>query len=51
MNYGKLTVNYNNEDIVIEKGDYKGFYTNLSPVINCLEASEIEISVYDECLN
>tara|TARA_Y100000389_G_scaffold186339_1_gene206615 strand:- start:6017 stop:7168 length:1152 start_codon:yes stop_codon:yes gene_type:complete len=51
VNYGKLTVNYNNEDIVIEKGDYKGFYTNLSPVINCLEDSEIVISVYDECFN
>ena len=47
--YGKLIVNYKNKQITLEKGDNKGFYTNLSPIINCEDNAEIEISVYDEC--
>jgi hypothetical protein len=49
INYGKLIINYNNDDIVLEKGDYKGFYTNLAPKLSCIEDSEIIITVYDEC--
>ena len=51
INYGKLIINYNNDDIVLEKGDYKGFYTNLAPRLSCIEDTEIVISVYDECFN
>lgn len=49
VNFGKLSVNYCGKDKIIEKGDYQGFYTNVSPIINCIEDSEITISIYDEC--
>jgi len=50
VNYGKLKVSYNSKNIKLNVGDFKGFYTNLSPIINCIEDSEIVMSVYDECL-
>ena len=49
INYGKVKINYRGNSITLEKNDYRGFYTNLSPVINCLEDAEIILSVYDEC--
>ena len=49
VNYGKLIVNYNSKDIILNKGDYQTFYTNLYPMINCIDDAEIIISVYDEC--
>ena len=49
VNYGKLKINYNNKDIVLKKNDCRAFYTNLSPVINCIEDAEIILSIYDEC--
>ena len=49
VNYGKLSVNYCGKDKIIKKDDYQGFYTNVSPIINCIEDSEIIISIYDEC--
>jgi hypothetical protein len=49
VKYGKITVNYNNKVIILEKNDYQGFYTNLSPIINCTEDAEIVITVHDEC--
>ena len=49
VNYGKLYVNYCSKKIKLEKDDSQGFFTNLSPIINCMEDAEIVISVYDEC--
>lgn len=49
VNYGKLNVNYCGKDIILAKGDHHSFYTNLSPIIKCIEKAEISISVYDEC--
>ena len=49
VNYGKLNINYGNQVITLKKGDYQGFYTNLSPLINCIEDAKITMSVYDEC--
>ena len=49
VNSGKITVNYNSKDIILNKGDYQTFYTNLSPMINCIDDADIIISVYDEC--
>jgi hypothetical protein len=51
VNYGKVKINYGGKNITLEKNDYRGFYTNLSPTINCLEDAEIILSVYDECFN
>lgn len=49
INYGKVKINYGSKNITLEKNDYKEFYTNLSPIINCLEDAEIILSIYDEC--
>ena len=49
VNYGKLIVNYNSKNVTLKKNDHQGFYTNLSPVINCVEDAEFIITVYDEC--
>ena len=49
IHYGKLKINYNNPDIILDKESYQGFYTNFRPIINCIEDAEITISVYDEC--
>ena len=49
IHYGKLKINYSNQDIILDKESYQGFYTNLRPIINCIEDAEITISVYDEC--
>ena len=46
---GKLKVNYANQDIMLEKGKAQGFYSNLSPIINCIKDAEIKLSIYDEC--
>ena len=47
--YGKSTVIYGGKEITLKNGDHKGFYSNLSPLINCIDDSEIMISVHDEC--
>ncbi len=49
VNYGKLNVNYCGKDVNLAKGDHQTFYTNLSPIIKCIEKAEISVSVYDEC--
>ena len=49
VNYGKLNVNYCGKDVNLVKGDHHTFYTNLSPIIKCIEKAEISVSVYDEC--
>lgn len=49
VNYGKLNVNYCGKDVNLAKGDHHTFYTNLSPIIKCIEKAEISVSVYDEC--
>lgn len=49
VNNGQLIVNYNSKDVTLKKNDHQAFYTNLSPVINCIEDAEIKITVYDEC--
>jgi len=49
VNYGKLLIKYNGKNIKLIEGSNQGFYTNLSPIINCLEDSEVQVSVYDEC--
>lgn len=45
---GKLKVNYVNKDIILEKDEAQGFYSNLSPIINCIKDAEIQLSIYDE---
>jgi len=49
VNNGQLIINYNSKDVTLKKNDHQVFYTNLSPVINCIEDAEIKITVYDEC--
>lgn len=49
VNYGKLHVNYCGKDVILAQGDHQSFYTNLSPIIKCIEKAEVLISVYDEC--
>jgi hypothetical protein len=49
VNYGKLSIKYRDENIILAKNNCQSFYTNLSPIIYCIEDSEIIISIYDEC--
>lgn len=49
VSYGKISVNYCGKDKIMKKDDRQGFYTNVSPIINCIENAEIIISIYDEC--
>ena len=51
VNYGKLLIKYNNnnKNIKLIEGSKQGFYTNLSPIMNCLEDAEVQVLVYDEC--
>ncbi len=50
INKGQVKVNYSNQELTLSQGDYHGFFTNLCPVINCLDDAEITLSVHDECL-
>jgi len=49
VKHGKLNVKYKDESIILSKDNCRSFYTNLSPVIYCIEDSEITISIFDEC--
>ena len=49
VNYGKLSIKYRDENIILAKDNCQSFYTNLSPIIYCIEDAEILISIYDEC--
>jgi hypothetical protein len=51
VNYGKIKVFYNDKNIILKKNNYHNFYSNLSPVIKCLEESEIKVSVFDEIID
>tara|TARA_E500000178_G_C16841096_1_gene670583 strand:- start:482 stop:934 length:453 start_codon:yes stop_codon:yes gene_type:complete len=51
INHGKLDVNYSNQVITLTKDSNIGFFTNMSPIINCIEDAEILISIYDECFD
>ena len=49
VNSGKLSIKYREENIILAKDNYQSFYTNLSPIINCIEDADILMSIYDEC--
>jgi hypothetical protein len=48
VNHGELQVAYAGERISMRAGDCRSFYSNLAPVIECKQDSELEIAVFDE---
>ncbi len=49
VNSGKLSIKYKDDNIILAKNNCQSFYTNLSPIIYCIEDAEISMSIYDEC--
>ena len=45
---GKVVVDYQGAFFPLSSGGSKLFYSNLSPVIQCVESSEVEIKIFDE---
>ena len=51
VNCGSIIVNYKNKKINLNKNDNQAFYSNLSPIINCIYSAEIIVTIYDECFS
>jgi hypothetical protein len=49
VNSGKLSIKYKDDNIILAKNNCQSFYTNLSPIIYCIEDAEISMSIHDEC--
>jgi hypothetical protein len=45
---GSAAVIYQGETVSLATGETKHFYSNLGPVIQCREAAEVELRVYDQ---
>lgn len=45
---GKVIVLYQGVAFPLSSGDVKLFYSNLNPVIQCVESSDVQIKVFDE---
>lgn len=47
---GSIVVLYKAHSYSLSTGDVRAFYSNLGPVIHCVEPSEIKLKVFDEIL-
>jgi hypothetical protein len=51
VNHGDLLVAYAGERVSLRAGDCRSFYSNMGPVIECRQDSQIEIAVFDEAFS
>lgn len=45
---GSIIVHYKDDFFSLSSGQTKLFYSNMSPVINCIEYAELEIKIFDD---
>lgn len=48
---GSIAVHYQDDSFPLSSGESKLFYSNMSPVIHCIELANLELRVFDEILN
>jgi hypothetical protein len=48
VNHGDLQVAYAGEQVYLRAGDCRSFYSNMGPVIECRQDSQLEIAIFDE---